>query len=145
VTSGVFGALRLVEQLAGAGEAQRVGQELAYPGWSLHGPTEIRAQRWAPGDLAYLLAVVFPWWRPTVGVGLVEGVGELEVAAPFEVYASSFAAHTVPIAAEVIQPSPQAIFQAMSRRSELAASRSLKPSSACSTRTLATTSAGTDG
>ena len=48
VTSGVFGALRLVEQLAGAAEAQRVGQELAYPGWSLHGPTEIRAQRWAP-------------------------------------------------------------------------------------------------
>jgi transcriptional regulator GlxA family with amidase domain len=42
VTSGVFGALRLVEQLAGAAEAQRVGQELAYPGWSLHGPTEIR-------------------------------------------------------------------------------------------------------
>jgi transcriptional regulator GlxA family with amidase domain len=100
VTSGVFGALRLVEQLAGTGEAQRVGQELAYPGWSLHGPTEIRAQRWAPRDLAYLLAAAFPWLRPTVGVGLVEGVGELEVAAPFEVYASSFAAHTVPIAAE---------------------------------------------
>src|SRR4029453_5712751 len=100
VTSGVFGALRLVEQLAGAGEGQRVGQELAYPGWSLHGPTEIRAQRWAPGDLAYLLAAVFPWSRPTVGVGLVEGVGGLEVAAPFEVYASSFGAPTVPIAAE---------------------------------------------
>jgi hypothetical protein len=60
----------------------------------------VRGQRWAPGDLAYLLAVVFPWLRPTVGVGLVEGVGELEVAAPFEVYASSFAARTVPIAAE---------------------------------------------
>jgi putative intracellular protease/amidase len=99
VTSGVFGALRLVEQLASAGEAQRVGQELAYPGWSLHGPTEIPAQRWAPRDLAYLLAAAFPWSRPTVGVGLVEGVGELEVAAPFEVYASSFAARTVPIAA----------------------------------------------
>jgi putative intracellular protease/amidase len=100
VTSGVFGALRVVEQLAGAGEAQRVGQELAYPGWSLHGATEIGAQRWAPRDLAYLLAVGFPWLRPTVGVGLVDGVGELEVAAPFEVYASSFAARTVPIAAE---------------------------------------------
>ena len=102
VTSGVFGALRLVEQLAGAGEAERVGQELAYPGWSLHGPTEIRAQRWGPHDLAYLLAVGFPWWRPTVGVGLVEGVGELEVAAPFEVYASSFAVRTIPIAAEAV-------------------------------------------
>jgi putative intracellular protease/amidase len=99
VTSGVFGALRLVEQLAGAGEAQRVGQALAYPGWSLGGPIEIPAQRWAPRDLALLLAVGFPWLRPTVGVGLVEGVGELEVAAPFEVYASSFAARTVPIAA----------------------------------------------
>jgi putative intracellular protease/amidase len=99
VTSGVFGALRLVEQLAGTAEAQRVAQALAYPGWSLHGPTEIRAQRWAPPDLAYLLAMVFPWFRPTVGVGLVERVGELEVAAPFEVYASSFAAGTVPIAA----------------------------------------------
>jgi hypothetical protein len=41
--------------------------------------------------------------------------------------------------------SPQATFQAMSRRSALAASRSLKPSNACSTMTLATTSAGTDG
>jgi hypothetical protein len=91
VTSGVFGALRLVEQLAGAAEAQRVGQELAYPGWTIHGSTEIRAQRWTPYDLVYLLAVVFPWLRPTVGVGLVEGVGELEVAAPFEVYANSFA------------------------------------------------------
>jgi len=100
VTSGIFGALRLVEQLAGAPEAQRVGQELAYPGWTLHGPTEIRAQRGAPHELAYLLAVVFPWLRPTVGVGRIEEVGELEVAAPFEVYASSFAARTVPIAAE---------------------------------------------
>ena len=44
--------------------------------------------------------MVFPWWRPSVGVGLVQGVGELEVAAPFEVYASSFAARTLPIAAQ---------------------------------------------
>jgi len=102
VTSGVFGALRLVEQLAGAAEAQRVGGELAYPGWVLDGPTGIPVQRWTARDLAYLLAVAFPWRRPTIGVGLLEGVGELEVAAPFELYASSFAAHTVPIAASHI-------------------------------------------
>src|SRR4029453_8686204 len=94
VTSGVFGALRVVEQPAGAAEAQRVGQELAYPGWSLHGPTEIPAQRWTPRDLAYLLAVAFPWLRSTVGVGLVEGVGELGVAAPFELSATSLASPT---------------------------------------------------
>jgi putative intracellular protease/amidase len=99
VTSGVFGALRLVEQLAGAAEAERVGRELAYPGWSRGGATDIPALRWAPRDLAYLLTAVAPWFRPTVGVGLVEGVGELDAAAPFEVYASSLAARTVPIAA----------------------------------------------
>lgn len=99
VTSGVFGALRLVEQLAGAAEAERVGRELAYPGWSRGGATDIPPLRWAPRDLAYLLTAVAPWFRPTVGVGLVEGVGELDVAAPFEVYASSLAARTVPIAA----------------------------------------------
>lgn len=99
VTSGVFGALRLVEQLAGAAEAERVGRELAYPGWSRGGATDIPALRWAPRDLAFLLTAVAPWFRPTVGVGLVEGVGELDVAAPFEVYATSLAARTVPIAA----------------------------------------------
>jgi hypothetical protein len=99
VTSGVFGALRLVQQLAGAAEAQRVGRELAYPGWSLDGPTSIPAQRPAPRDLTSLLAGLAPWRRPAVGVGLVEGAGEIDVAAPFEVYASSFAARTVPVAA----------------------------------------------
>ena len=99
VTSGVFGALRLVQQLAGAAEAQRVGRELAYPGWSLDGPTGIPAQRLAPRDLTNLLAALAPWRRPALGVGLVEGAGEIDIAAPFEVYASSFAARTVPIAA----------------------------------------------
>lgn len=64
VTSGVFGALRLVEQLAGAAEAQRV----------LDGPLDIPQQRWALPDLAYLLAVVFPWFRQSIGVGLLPAV-----------------------------------------------------------------------
>ena len=98
VTSGVFGALRLVQQLTSATEAQRVGRELAYPGWSLDGPTSIPAQRPAPHDLANLLAALAPW-RLALGVGLVEGASEIDIAAPFEVYASSFAARTVPIAA----------------------------------------------
>ena len=41
--------------------------------------------------------------------------------------------------------SPQATFQAISRRSALIASRSDRPSRACSTITVAITSAGTDG
>lgn len=99
VTSGVFGALRLVQQLARPAEAQRVGGELAYPGWSLDGPTGIPAQRPTPRDLTNLLTALAPWRRPALGVGLADGAGEIDIAAPFEVYATSFAARTVPIAA----------------------------------------------
>jgi hypothetical protein len=72
---------------------------LAYRGGSGEGPTGIPAQRPAPGDLTNLLAALAPWRRPALGVGLVEGASELDIAAPFEVYATSFAARTVPIAA----------------------------------------------
>jgi putative intracellular protease/amidase len=99
VTSGVFGALRLVQRLTSATEAQRVGHEMAYPGWSLDGPTAIPAQRPTPHDLTNYLAALAPWRRPALGVGLVEGASEIDIAAPFEVYATSFAARTVPIAA----------------------------------------------
>ena len=100
VTSGIFGALRLVGQLAGTAEAERVGRELAYPGWHPGAPAAMPAQQAAPGDLSYALTAAFPWFRPTVGIGLVEGVGEIDAAAAFDIYAgNSFAARAVPIAA----------------------------------------------
>ncbi|MEU4425870.1 DJ-1/PfpI family protein [Actinoplanes sp. NPDC024001] len=100
VTSGVVGALRVVERLAGPGEAARIGRDLAYPGWAPGGATAIPVHRIGPGDLPYALNAAFPWGRPTVGVRLTDGVGESEVAAAFEVHsATSFATRTVPLTA----------------------------------------------
>jgi putative intracellular protease/amidase len=100
VTSGLVGALRLVELLAGRPEADRIGQDLAYPGWSIDAPTAIAERRLALADLPYALHAAFPWLRPTVGVGLVDGVDEISLAAVFEAYdGSSFAARLVPVAA----------------------------------------------
>jgi putative intracellular protease/amidase len=98
VTSGLVGALRVVELLAGSAEAETAGRALAYPGWSPGAPTTIVEQRLAISDLPYALNAAFPWFRPVVGVGLVDGVAESDVAAVFEVYAgTSFATRTVPI------------------------------------------------
>jgi hypothetical protein len=98
VTSGVVGALRLVEQLAGVAEAERVGRDIAYPDWSAEGSTQIAEQRLAITDLPYALNAAFPWARPTVGIGLLDGVGEIDVAAVFELYsATSSATRTVPV------------------------------------------------
>ncbi|WP_068929006.1 DJ-1/PfpI family protein [Planobispora rosea] len=100
VTSGMAGALRLVEQLAGTEEAGRIGRDLAYPGWSPGGPTGIPVNALALADLPYGLNAAFPWGRPSLGVGLVEGVGETDAAAAFEIYSgTSFAARAVPVAA----------------------------------------------
>ncbi|MBG0830691.1 DJ-1/PfpI family protein [Planomonospora sp. ID67723] len=99
VTSGVVGALRLVEEIAGAGEAGRIGRDVAYPGWSVGGPTAIPVNGLSLSDLPYGLNAAFPWWRPSVGVGLTGGAGELDVAAALEAYSgTSFAFRTVAVA-----------------------------------------------
>jgi putative intracellular protease/amidase len=98
VSSGAVGALRMVERLAGRAESDRVGRDLAYPGWSSSGPTGIPVNRWTPADLPQLLNAAFPWMRPAIAVGLVDGVGEIDVAAAMEVYSGqSLAARTVPV------------------------------------------------
>ncbi|MDE3721954.1 DJ-1/PfpI family protein [Nocardiopsis sp. N85] len=103
VTSGIVGALRLVERIAGADEAERIGADSAYPGWSVGGPTGIPAHRLRPADLPYGLNAAFPWLRPVYGIGLVQGVGETEASAAFEVYsATAFATRTVAVAAEPV-------------------------------------------
>ena len=39
-----------------------------------------------------------PWFRPTVGIALTDGVGELDATAAFEVYTQSAAGRAVPVA-----------------------------------------------
>jgi putative intracellular protease/amidase len=100
VTSGTVGALRLVEQLAGAAEADRIGGELRYPGWAPDATTRIPVHHLALADLPYALGAAFPWGRPDIGVRLADGTGEIDAAAVFEVWAgASFAARLVPVAA----------------------------------------------
>ncbi|WP_395404228.1 DJ-1/PfpI family protein [Arthrobacter sp. UC242_113] len=102
VTSGIPGALQLVHDLAGASEAARVGAEIGYPGWSTAKDTAIAEQAFNAGDATVVLNSVLPWFRPTVGIGLTDGIGELDAVAAFEVYTVSGAARTVALAAAPI-------------------------------------------
>ena len=95
ITSGIPGALSVIEDLAGAEEARTVGEQVGYPGWSPDAPTAIPAQSWALTDWPVALNTLLPWGRPTVGVELQDGDGEIDTAALFEVYANSAAARTV--------------------------------------------------
>ena len=98
VTSGIPGALKVVEDLVGSDEADRIGRSVKYPGWSLEAPSAIPEQHHTMDDLAVRLALVLPWMKPTVGVGITDDVGEIDLAADFEVYSTSYAARPLAIA-----------------------------------------------
>ncbi|HEY8983710.1 MAG TPA: DJ-1/PfpI family protein [Streptomyces sp.] len=100
ITSGTVGSLRLVGELAGEAEAERIGKDLSYPGWTPDGPASIPANHLAATDLPYALNAAFPWLRPTVGIGLTDGIDEIDAAAAFEAYGGvSFAARPVVLGA----------------------------------------------
>ena len=99
VTSGVPAALHLVAELAGPAEAQRVANLHPELKWTPTETTTIPADHFAAHDWPVGLNVVMPWFRPTVGIALGDGVGELDATAAFEVYGQSSAARTVPLAA----------------------------------------------
>ena len=99
VTSGVPTALHLVAELAGPREAQRVANLHPELNWTPSQSVTIPQDHFAVHDWPVGLSWVMPWLRPTVGIALRDGVGELETTAAFEVYSQSAAAGTVALAA----------------------------------------------
>ncbi|GAB3436068.1 DJ-1/PfpI family protein [Phycicoccus ginsengisoli] len=99
VTSGIPGALHVITALAGPDEAARVGRSVGYPNWSANEPTTIPVQSFTARDLPIAFNAVLPWGRPTIGIALANGVGEIDLASTFEVYDVSYVARAVPLSA----------------------------------------------
>ncbi|MEP6798177.1 MAG: DJ-1/PfpI family protein [Lapillicoccus sp.] len=98
VTSGVPAALHLVAELAGPAEAQRVAALHPELRWTPTTSTTIPEDHFEAHDWPVGLNYVMPWFRPTVGIAMENGVGELDATAAFEVYSQSAAARTVALA-----------------------------------------------
>lgn len=99
VTSGIPGALRVMADLAGPDEPTRVGRLVGYPSWSLTQSPDIPTQSFARADLLVGLNALIPWGRPTLGIALEDGIGEIDLASSFEVYDVSYAARPIPLSA----------------------------------------------
>lgn len=83
VLSGVHGALRVIERMVGQPAAAKAAQAVHWPAYSPGAPAPIQRSRPAPPDVVGLLSAGSRWDRPTMGVLLTDGVGELELAAAF--------------------------------------------------------------
>jgi transcriptional regulator GlxA family with amidase domain len=86
VLSGVDGALRVIERLVGPATAAQAAQAVHWPAYSPAGAAPIQRNRPAPADVVALLSAGYRWDRPTMGVLLTDGVGEIELAAAFRPY-----------------------------------------------------------
>jgi transcriptional regulator GlxA family with amidase domain len=86
VLSGVDGALRVVERMVGPEAAEGAARAVGWPDHSPGRAAAIPRSRPAPGDAVALLSAAYRWDRPTTGVLLTEGVGEIELASAFRPY-----------------------------------------------------------
>jgi hypothetical protein len=67
-------------------------------GWTPTETTLIPEDHFVGADWPVGLNYVMPWFRPTVGIALRDGVSELDATAAFEVYGQSAAARTIALA-----------------------------------------------
>jgi putative intracellular protease/amidase len=101
VLSGVDGALRVVERMVGPAAARRAARAVHWPAYSPGRAAAIRRSRPAPADVVALLSAGYRWDRPTLGVLLTDGVGEVELASAFRPYTElSYLARPVAVTAD---------------------------------------------
>ena len=101
VLSGVNGALRVVERMVGHPAAAQAARAVSWPAYSPGAPAPIQRSRPAPADTVAVLSAGYRWDRPTMGVLLTDGVGEIELASAFRPYTElSYLARPVAVTAE---------------------------------------------
>lgn len=86
VLSGVDGALRVVERFYGQAAAAQAARAVAWPDFSPGGAAPMKQPQLAPADVVALLSAGYRWDRPSMGVLLTDGVGEIELASVFRPY-----------------------------------------------------------
>ncbi|WP_206737134.1 DJ-1/PfpI family protein [Agromyces albus] len=99
VLSGIDGTLHVVERLIGADAAADAAEAI---GWRHHhpgGPAPMEQAGLGASDAVVAFNTAFGWDRPTVGVLLTGGVGEIELASVFDTYGESLAVGTVAVGA----------------------------------------------
>lgn len=98
--SGIDATLHLLAQRNGAAVAQRVASALHLPSSSFVAAPTMPAYRFDARDAIYLFNAAFYWPKKTSGVLLLNGVGELDLAALFDTYPASWTDAALTLASE---------------------------------------------
>lgn len=97
ILSGVDGTLHVVERLVGPEAAARAAAAVGWRHYHRGTAASMTQARFGPADTVVGFNTAFGWDRPTTGVLLTDGVGEIELASVFDTYGQSLAVRTVAV------------------------------------------------
>ena len=100
ITSGINGTLHVVSEFIGDEAAEELAREIGYPDRRIGASPEIPVNRMTTSDgVLFVLNAAYRWNKPSIGVVLNEGVGEIELASVIDVYpGEAFTADTTTLA-----------------------------------------------
>lgn len=97
ILSGIDGTLRVVERLVGPEAAARAADVVGWRHYQRGTAAPMEQAQVGPADAVVAVNTAFGWDRPTAGVLLTEGVGEIELASAFDTYGQSSAVRTLAV------------------------------------------------
>lgn len=90
LTSGIDATLYFLAKRHGEVLAETIARDIHYPSFQFVSAPQIEQYTLQAKDSIYFLNAMFYWWKEPTGVWLYDGVGELELASIFDVYAASW-------------------------------------------------------
>jgi AraC family transcriptional regulator, transcriptional activator FtrA len=87
ITSGIDASLRVLIRIAGDSVARRVAREIRYPNYHFAIDPRVDQYSLRPADLVLLANAAFRVHRPLLGVGIYDGVAELDLSSIYDAHA----------------------------------------------------------
>lgn len=98
LTSGIDATLHVLERLKGRAFAQNIAQQFHYPDFSFVDSPQVQQYKGEASDSILALDGAYDWEKPTIGVLLYNGIGEIELASVFDTYSGTFTSQTLAVA-----------------------------------------------
>lgn len=95
ITAGMDVSFYTVKRLAGEEVARETARKLGYPHTKYIDSNEYQQPEWALSDTLMLFSLGYRWERPTMGLYLYDGVGELDLSSVLDSYPASGVARIV--------------------------------------------------
>ena len=99
ITSGIDASLRVLIRVAGDSVARRVAGEMRYPNYHFALDPRVEQHELAPSDLILPVNAAWRFTRPTIGLALYDGVGEMDLSTVFDAHGHTMAADVETISA----------------------------------------------